>query len=63
MNSLPASDLSISVLSWISDELREQIDQREEAERRSRITSGVKSVIIAGISGGMSLMFLHLLQF
>lgn len=62
MNSFPASDLSISVLSWINDELREQIAQREQAERRSRIASGVKSVIIAGVSGGMSLMFLRLLQ-
>lgn len=63
MNSYPATELSISVLSWISDELRDQVAQIEQAERRSRIASGVKSVIVAGVTGGMSLMFLRLLQF
>ena len=63
MKSFPATDLSISVLSWIGDELREQVAQIEQEERRARITSGVRSVIAAGLTGGMSLMLLQLLQF
>ncbi len=63
MKSYPATDLGISVLSWINDELREQVAEIEQAERRSRIASGVKSVIIAGVTGGMSLMLLRLVQF
>ncbi|QDT49747.1 hypothetical protein Pan258_38020 [Symmachiella dynata] len=63
MKSFPATDLSISVLSWIGDELREQVAQVEQEERRARITSGVRSVIAAGLTGGMSLMLLQLLQF
>jgi len=62
MNSFPATDLSISVLSWISDELREQVAQIERDNRRARITSGVRSVIVTGLTGGMSLMLLHLFQ-
>jgi len=63
MKSFPATDLSISVLSWIGDELREQVAQVEQEERQARITSGVRSVIVAGLTGGMSLMLLQLLHF
>ncbi len=63
MNSLPSTDLSVSVLSWLGDELREEIARRETVSRRTRIATGMKSVIVAGVSGGMSLMFLRLLQF
>ncbi len=63
MNSLPATDLSISVLSWLGDELREEIARRETAHRYSQIVTGMKSVVVAGLSGGMSLMILKILQF
>ena len=63
MQSLPASEFSISILSWINDELREEIALREQVKRRSRIASGMKAVALAGISGGMSMMFLRILQF
>lgn len=62
MKSFPATDLSLSVMSWISDELREQVAQIERDERRARITSGVRSVIVTGLTGGMSLMLLRLFQ-
>ncbi len=63
MQSLPATEVSISMLSWLNDELREEIARREDTKRQSRIAAGMKAVVVAGISGGMSMMFMRILQF
>lgn len=63
MDSLPATEVSLSVLSWINDELREEIARRDRAKRRTRVVAGVKAFAYAGISCGMSMMFMRILQF
>ncbi|MEX0703711.1 MAG: hypothetical protein WD069_16560 [Planctomycetales bacterium] len=51
MNASPAVTLSIEVLTWINQQLRERIAAEEEARQASRFTARVKAAVATGLSG------------
>jgi len=46
------AEISVSFLSWINDELRKEVQRREEAEKATRLVTSFKTFLVAGVSGG-----------
>lgn len=50
--SYATTELSVSLLSWINEELRKEVQRREELERKPRFITNFKTFLVAGVWGG-----------
>ncbi len=60
MHCVSQSELGLSVLEWLTTELREEINRRQDQRRRPQIAARFKSVLVAGLAG-ISMVCLKLL--
>jgi hypothetical protein len=46
------TEISVSFLSWINEELRREVEKRKEIESPPRVVTSFKTFLVAGVSGG-----------